>query len=329
MNYTGLISKLELAYAPLSNHDFTIVKSEQIIQEILKDSMLYVLAQRPILTFENITESDGGGAITFEICMQGNDNKLICELPYYQEYIGQDDEQQVLIEFGAYDPDWTTTEMPLFGVNGMKFFDHNHEFLLWLSPDKFLHLYWCNILTATIKGDIREFTKFLVHYVGKSTDQPVYDRLTGHYTLQEILSLERPLIKGSLPTHEITLLLFKIADVLEISIFGDDVETFIDNIEGKNMPDVKTISLDAEKALIKLLNPEYNHPTKRFPNYPKSTDGLYQYNFNRFVYQIKDDITLEYSDVNIFGNTEENLADIIAIEENETIEILKISELSR
>lgn len=329
MNFTGFMSKLQLAYAPMSNHDFTLIKSEDIMKTILQDSMLYVLAQRSMLTFENIVESPEGGAICFEIHKQDSDSKLFCELPYYQENIELDKTKQVKIEFGSYDPDWSDTQMPLNNVNGYKFYDENDKFLLWLSPDKFLHLFWSRILKANIKGDIKEFTNFKVHYVGKSTDQPIYERLTGHYTLQDILSLEIPMHKGALPTHEIMLLLFKVSDGVKVSILEDDIEGFIENIEGKNMPDRKTVSLDAEKALVKLLNPEYNHPTKRFPNYPKSKDGLYQFKFNRFIYQIKENITLEYSDVTIVGNIDENQSDIIAIVENETIEIIKIEDIKK
>jgi len=284
--------------------------------------MLYVLAQRSVLTFENIRESDQAGSISFEVHKQGIEGKLVCELSYHQELIGKDIAKPVTIEFGSYDPDWPITKMPIFGVNGLKFFDHKNEFLLWLSPDKFLQLYWRGIIKAKVVGNLMDFTKFKVHYVGKSTDQPVYERLTGHYTLQDILSLERPLTKGTLPTHEIMLLLFRITDPNAISILDDDINSFVENMEGKNLPDKKTISLDAEKALVKLLNPEYNHPTKRFPSYPKSTDGLYQFNFNRFVYQIKDNITLQYSDVEIVGNIVENLSDMICVEENKTIEII-------
>lgn len=325
MNYSGFMSKLELAYAPLSNHDFTLIKSEEIIQEILTDSMLYVLAQRSMLTFENIVESPQGGSICFEIHKQGSDEILNCELPFYQEHLGQDESKPVTIEFGSYDPNWSQTGIPIKGVNGCKFYDHEGKFLIWLSPDKFLHLHWNKEIESTVTGNIKHFTKFMVHYVGKSTDQPIHERLTGHYTLQDILSIERPLISGSLPTHEIMLLLFRVTDAYKISILEDDINSFVENMQGKNVPDKKTVSLDAEKALVKLLNPEYNHPSKRFSNYPKSTDGLFKFGFNRYIYGIKENITLQYSDVEIVGDVNDQIADIIWIEENKTIEIIKIN----
>lgn len=242
-----------------------------------------------------------------------------------------DETNGVNVKFSSYDPAWAYKTFPMFNVNGFQFYDHNMNFLLWLSPDKFLHHYWSNILSATIEGNIKEFTKYIVHYVGKATGQEVWKRLTGHYTLQDILSLERPLVEGTLPTHEITLLLFKIADKLTINILGDDSDsdTFVDNAFGKNYPSDITVSLDAEKALVKLLDPEYNHPSKRFPNYPKSEDGLFQFNYDRFAFQIAEDISLVYNDGEICGSIIENNADIIAIADNTSIEIIKQSEMTK
>ncbi|HLW42277.1 MAG TPA: hypothetical protein VKY82_07915 [Flavobacterium sp.] len=327
MNYSGFTTKLGLAYSPLCNHDFEIIKSEKIVQQILEGAMLYAIGQRSILTFENIVPTEDETALNFEIHLQGTDLKLTCSLPLYQEHIGQDESEGVNVEFGSYDPDWYQKTPPINDVNGIRFYDKDMNFLLWLSPDKFLHHYWNNVISATVVGDIRPFTEFKIHYVGKATDQEVWDRLTGHYSLQKILGLERPNIKGTLPTHEITLLIFRVVDKMEFSILGDDVDTFVDKLVEPKLPDDKTVSLDAEKALVKLLNPEYNHPTKRFPNYPKSTDGLHKFEFDRFAYLIKEDITLVYNDVEIVGASVENKADIIGISNNESMEIIKASDL--
>lgn len=331
MNYSGFAATLELAYAPLSNHDFTLLKRESIFQQILQGGMLYAICQRPMLTFENITISPDISVLHFEIHLQSTAHKLVCALPLQQELLDNDG-TGINVGFGYYDEDAIDDAdaadeiRPLpGGVNGFHFYTEDDKFLLWLSPDKFLHHYWNKLLTATVTGDYREFTTFFVHYVGKATGQDVLDRLTGHYTLQEILSLEKPFVKGVLPTHEIMLLVFKVASGEQITVFGDDVDEFVDKALGNNHPDQKTVALDAEKALVKLLNPEYNHPTKRFPNYPQSTDGLYQYQYNRFAYQITDDIALSYNDVAIQGSVARDQADIIAIDANTTVEIIKLS----
>lgn len=323
MNYSGFTTKLALAYCPLCNYDFEQVKSDKTIQKILNGAMLYAIAQRSILTFENINFTKDKRSLVFEIHLQGTSLKLECSLPLYQKIFNTSETEGVSVEFGSYDPNWKQSEFPLNNINGINFFDKDKNCLFWLSSDRFLHLYWNKIIIANVIGDIRPFTEFRIHYVGKATSQKVWNRLTGHYSLQKILGLERPNVAGSLPSHEIILLIFRVADKLEIKILGDKTDLFIDRSISPKLPDDKTISLDAEKALIRLLNPQYNHPTKRFSNYPKSTDGLYQFNYDRFAYLIKDDITLVYEDNKIVGSYNEGEADIIGIKNNKFLEIIK------
>lgn len=323
MNHSGNATKLKLAYAPLSNHDFTIVKAEKIVQQILEGSMLYAITQRPLLTFENITHEEATETLHFDIFQQGTNLNVNCSLPLYQEHIGQDETKPVEVNFGSYDKNWNQTALPLTDLNGIQFYDHESNFLLWLSPDKFLHHYSNKIISATIIGDYKPLTTFNVHYVGKATDQEIWRRLTGHPTLQDILSLENPFNYGTLPTHEIVLLLFRVADNFSIRILDgtDNIDEFVDTILGKDHPTEKDVSLDAEKVLIKVLDPTYNY--KKFPNYPISKDGLYKFNFNRFAYQISENITLAYSDGAINCNINDNLSDLIAIENNETLTIIR------
>lgn len=323
MNHSGNATKLKLAYAPLSNHDFTIVKAEKIVQQILEGSMLYVITQRQLLTFENITYDEITETLHFDIVQQGTGISVNCSLPLYQKYIGRDETKHVEVQFCSYDKNWNQTTLPLTNVNGIQFYDHESNFLLWLSPDKLLHHYFNKTITATIVGDYKPLTTFNVHYVGKATDQEIWKRLTGHSTLQDILSLENPFNYGTLPTHEIVLLLFRVADNLSIRVFdcNEGVDEFVDSMLGKNHPTDKDVSLDAEKVLIKVLDPTYND--KKFPNYPKSKDGLYKFNFNRFAYQISENVTLAYSNGEIVGNINDNLSDIIAIQDNKTLAIIR------
>lgn len=326
MNYSGLSSILELAYAPLSSHDFAQLKKDEDIQHIVRDSMLYAICQRPMLTFENVVGAPDESGLHFEIHQQNSSHKLICFLPFNQPALDADG-TGLTAALGHYDEAHQNHIPPISRVNGIQFYTLKEEFRLWLTPDRFLHLYWQQELDAVVTGDHREFTNFLVHYVGKATDQPIMKRLTGHYSLQDILSTQKPLVAGTLPSHEIMLLLLRARPDTQLSMLGDDVgdvDDFVDKLLAESAPSQRTVSLDAEKVLVNLLNPEFNHPDKRFPNYPQSTDGLYKHNFDRFTYQIKDDITLAYDKVSIQGSVDTTAADIIAITANDTVEILKL-----
>ncbi len=43
---------LKLAYAPISSYEFYFLKQESVVQKLLANSTLYVIAQREELTFE-------------------------------------------------------------------------------------------------------------------------------------------------------------------------------------------------------------------------------------------------------------------------------------
>jgi hypothetical protein len=180
-------------------------------------------------------------------------------------------------------------------------------------------------LEAEVKGNIKDFTKYTVHYVGKATKQNVLQRLTGHSTLQEILSVEYPLHYGDLPTHEIAILFFKFFDTLAINTFDihSDTKIMAETLLGHNMPSEDTIFLDAEKAFIKTMQPKHNK--EFYNNYPHSKNGLYSQNLDAYSFSIMDDITLVYKEGEIEGSTAYMQSDFILIKENKDVEVIKVS----
>jgi hypothetical protein len=320
MKFKAFTSKIKLAYPAISAYEFEHLKTEKVVQDYIQNAMIYVLAQRPVLSFEKIemVQFEDCMGISFEIHKQGSESILKCNLPFLQPEIESDPEKSIFIEVGSNTLKSIEIADVYNAIHGIKILNHEEEFILWLSPDKFIYEIMNGYLKGKLDGDIDEFISFMVHYVGKATDQNIWDRLTGHYTLRQILTLQKPMVDGSLPAHEITLLLLKIDDLLSVSILGDDF-----SYEDRDLPSEKTVSLDLEKMLIKLLNPEFNHPSKRFPNYPKSKDGLHQFEYNNYSYQILDAVKLKYETSEICGNLNENLADLILIKDNESVEIIK------
>ncbi|MDD4971973.1 MAG: hypothetical protein PHT07_21310 [Paludibacter sp.] len=328
MNTKVLINQLSLTYSPLCNYDFTILKKDPIIQDIIERSSLYVIAQRPEMRFDNITTNAAEKTIEFEIRQHKNKNVLKCKVPLFQENIATEPNNEILAYFGSHDKNFSikSTKTSLNNIHGIKFYESNldtESFLLWISPEKFLHNYWENLLDAEIKGNIRDFTKYQVHYVGQATKQDIWKRLTGHDKLQDILSLEYPLIYGSLPTHEVVILLFYFKDNIQIQSFGDNsnMNEAVDCFLGRNLPEQRTIFLDAEKALINAMQPKYND--ELFKNYPKSSDGLYNHNYDAVSYTLTDPITLVYNKGEIEGGLTFLGGDTISIQDNTTMELIK------
>lgn len=88
MYESRLFSVLKLAYSPLSNYDFTIVRDDKIIINSINSTKLYVIAQRPVLTIEGfrIDDEDSNNLVAkFEIHQQGNEARLVCAVPLFQD----------------------------------------------------------------------------------------------------------------------------------------------------------------------------------------------------------------------------------------------------
>lgn len=298
MDRNVLINQLELSYSPLSNYLFNKLKSDPIIQDILESSSLYIIAQRPEISFEKIIHRQEKKTIQFEIHQKNNPEILECEFPYFQENIATNLKKGLAIILEWNNPSQVNdTSSNVHGIRISELDSNPDNPLIWFSPEKFIQNYWKEHIIAKIKGDIREFLKYQVLYIGKATEQGLWKRLTGHNHLQDILSLDNPLVLGAHPTHEITLLFFDFQDTISIRKFGRNStasdEEIADALIGKDIPNRKTIFLDVEKALIKAMQPIHNKT--KFKQYPVSDDGLHKHNLDAYSYTFMDPITLKYS----------------------------------
>ncbi len=211
-----LISNLQLAYSPLSAYDFTVLKKDTSIHKALNDSSLYAIVQRGELRFDNICSESykDNVKLSFEIRQKGNPHVLQCSFLVYQKNLLEDLSKEVVLCVGSSEAKNDLSKMPFFNIQGIKLLEYD-KFKIWFSPEKFLQNYWKGYFNAEIKGDLKEFTKYTVLYVGKATNQDIWKRLSGHETLQDILALEEPIYTGSIPKDEIAILFFKIEDNIQ------------------------------------------------------------------------------------------------------------------
>lgn len=320
MSTKNLINQLELAYAPLTAYEYAVVKDDQGTEKAIENASLYIIAQRPVITFENVIPDKRVFQLNFEIHQQGNPTVLKGKLPFTQSIFGlTEDDDKIGIGFNNLDKSIKQDIPPFNNIHGfslIKLHDTGNEFLFWFSPEKLLQNWWAGYITCEIEGDFRSFTQYNVHYVGKATKQNILKRLKGHSTFQDILSMETPLTPKQIPANEIVILPFKFRDNMHIESFGDEdtpkymAATFM----GKNQPKQETIFLDAEKAIIKAIKPTYNK--EMFNNYPKSVDGLYAHNYNQILYTFSDPITLKYKEGEIVGGLSFFGGDTIIVKNN-------------
>ena len=327
-------SFLELAYSPVCNYDFSLIKGDQHFQALTSTSNLYMITQRNELSFDPLTFASGPENQAFLICgirQKGNPSLLKVEIPLYQPNLAKEPGRDLKFhfEFTLPKPDLTSIDDPLHNVRNLFITYHDNTFVGWLSPEILIQNYLNGSIEAMIEGPIEEFIKYKVHYVGKATEQNVWKRLTGHSSLQDILSLEFPLHYGTLPTHEIAILFFQFREYFQFHTVKSSekiTDDIIDSALGRSLPSGKTISLDAEKAFIQAMQPKYNK--EFYINYPKSKDGLYKYSYDGYSFQIYSNIVLEYKNGTIKGMPDFTRADAIVITRDQPSKIIKYSDAS-
>lgn len=326
MTRKSLLNQIELAYAPLTAYEFAVIKDDRSIERALEKASLYIIGQRPVITFENVIPDTTVYQLNFEIHQKGNSNVLKCKLPFDQEIFGLMEDNVVDVAFNYLNKTNKEIGLPFNNIHGFSLVAHRNggrEFLIWFSPEKLLQNWWRKLIECEIDGDWESFLHYKVHYVGKATKQSILKRLKGHSTIQDILSLESPVTEKQLPANEIVILPFKFQDNLQIQSFGPraDTKDMIASLLGKNYPIQEKVFLDAEKALIKAMQPSYNK--EMFDNYPVSKDGLYNDNYDAISYTFIDPIVLTYDEGTIRGGLTFIGGDAILILDNSDFKLVR------
>ena len=293
---------MKLSYSPLSSFDFAQLKNDPSILKAIENSTLYIITKRPVLYFENVRMDRESWSLMFEIHQNENPLTLNCRLPLDQEYLFSLEDNPVSLRFWYSDEKFKSDGEIKKRVTGIQFYvgETTTQFRLWLSPEKFMKNYTSQSLLADVEGDVRNFRKYQVLYVGKATDQSIAKRLSNHAKLQEILSLENNISKEELTRDEVVLLLFEIRPELITRSYTSevDLEFLVPLLKGE-LPAPAKLTADAEKALIKLLKPHYNQV--RYANYPMGTDGLYNDRYDHIIYFFRDELELLYVNATILG----------------------------
>lgn len=326
MKKKSLLSQLELAYAPITAYEFAIMKNDKGVELALENSSLYIIAQRPVLSFENFYFEQTDYSLRFDIQQKDNSEVLKCIFPLDQENLETKVDDTIAVAFNFYENanfKDTAIYSNIHGFSLLNQKEESREFLIWLSPEKLLQNWWKGHIDCSISGDFRKLLNYNVLYVGQATKQKILKRLTGHSTFQDILSIESPVTPRQLPANEIVVLFFEFYENLQFQTFDHKSKNkeLVDAFTGKNYPNQSKVFLDAEKALIKAIQPKYNK--ELFENYPQSKDGLYGDNYDCVTYTFMDPIKLIYKNGDIQGNIDVWGGDYISIIENKYFEINK------
>jgi len=152
------------------------------------------------------------------------------------------------------------------------------------SPDRLIWLRSHELPGIGGLDQFRQAATYDLLYVGIAKVGDTFDRLIkrGHKARMDILSNEPQRSPGALVSDEIVLFMFK-AD-------GALLKEVIEGDENQREDDFKTkrLIVDAEKAFVSLLTPEYNYIL--YKHFPKGQDGLYKAGYTQYSYSIRENL---------------------------------------
>ena len=314
-----LINDIELGYAPISAYHFGLLIRDKAFYNNVTDSHLYLITQRKEITFNNFYFSDSL-ILSFSIQQEGNPNVIYCSLPVVQKKLNPNLKNR--IELRLHNRKNTTKKKISPPFNGTQAFSIQEtevksgksKIIAWFSADKLFQKHWKGEIIVDFSRSYHEMLEFTVHYVGKSTEQNICERLSSHSTFQEILMKESPLIYSNIPSNEIMIMLMRIEDNNTIVKWGDESsgEDISKYIQEYTLPSHKAVSSDAEKALIRHLQPQYNKIL--YNSYPRKNDLINTDFHSVILYAFSDPIKLIYDSGSITGGQYLDERDYISVE---------------
>ncbi|MDB5582317.1 MAG: hypothetical protein JWR80_7493 [Bradyrhizobium sp.] len=272
-------------YPIVSAYEFETLKEEAVIRKRMNDCTIYMVLQRPLTYFTDLTLDDGG--IRFSIA-DDRQPPLPCYLPFLANKIAAPNtisDVHLLFLKSVRDE-----EPPFNDVGGFKVYREDGEFVVWYSAQKFLYEVVAGSLKAEIEGDPYVFLDFTVHYIGRAFDQKVWKRLTGHGKFQKVLTVEGQLsMKPEIrPAWEISLAMLSIEGFDEYNaMLGwellvpdgmtpilhdlDTEEDFARFLTPSLASGAPELTNEIEAMLIAIFRPAYNGT--RYKNYPEISNG--------------------------------------------------------
>lgn len=309
---------LKLVYPPISNQEAEWLKDIPEVQEEIRYSNLYMIAQRHESKFiinehSVIPNFKNDFLIKFTYSIGDFFADVSIDFSTILKYHNVDlDEVDLEFEFG---------EKLIRIWSCQKGSDERIDVIDWFTTEKILYDMWHG--HPAIKGfvNLSDFTKYYLHYVGISNKEDSLSRLVikPHDKRLRILSNESPRAYSSRVTDEIILFFFRVEPFLIHRLESDkDFEEFA---LGTAFDNSKIIA-DAEKAFVYLLDSKYN--AVKYKQYPKGKDGLYNSGLQRYGYTIAEDITFITDTGSISGcfAPEDRIADksdLILVEGDEVV----------
>jgi hypothetical protein len=313
-----MCAQVKLAYPPVSNQEADWVRTDAEVEALLRTSDFYVIAIRDLVTFDE-------GAVTFD-----QDTKLLnVPIKAGQRLLDSVDIDIYSIASRALgrDPDSVVAS---FGegriirlTDGeLEEADDDDRLYEWFSTEKMILDRGRGMTGLSGFNRHRAFATYELLYVGIAKKGDTFDRLfeTAHSGRQSILTNEHPRLPGARVSDEMILFPFRIEPIQFKTI--ESAEDLTDTSEEAWAAHNRKVVVDAEKAFVKLLNPQYNNV--KYKQYPVSSDGLWGHGYTGYGFTLAENITFTTPAATLVGSIDpalgglpDNHADMLMVQSDE------------
>ena len=268
-------SRIYYTHVPLSISEFNKVKKDPEIKACLDNASLYMIAKREVPSIsvaENIEIA--------KLLSDYNSDEYVTLRIELKESAFEIDVAYIL------PPDFSKNDF-ISSLSGITvedlffYFRRNFGSLIWL-------------------GEIGPLVTYKMLYVGQCVDETLTQRFKAHHALQDMLIEEKVISRDDSNADELYLFPCIIKSNVLSLVNGDSSEIDIYKALTNDFDfGSREIHLDAEKALVHNMNPQYNGI--KFLKYPKSDDGLSNTDANAFCYSISEFGIFQYENGLLMG----------------------------
>jgi hypothetical protein len=311
----GMWACLRLAYPPVSNQEADWVRTDEAVEELLRQSDFYAIGIRDLVTFDESSVTFDGDTGRLEVPMRAG--RLVDTVGIYPYAVAETALRQEPDEVVASIDD--TGRLIQLTEGDASAADHPERLYQWYSTEKIILDRGRGAIGLDGFAAHREFATYELLYVGIAKKGDTYDRLfdAAHTARQSILTNEHPRTSGARVSDEMILFPFQVDPMQFKTIESEDDLTDTSSESWKAHS--KKIVVDAEKAFIKLLDPQYN--SVKYKQYPVSADGLWGHGYTGYGFTLAENITFTTSTATFVGSLApalgglpDNHADLLLVE---------------
>ncbi|MBG0757400.1 hypothetical protein [Vibrio cidicii] len=290
--------QVKSAYPVISAYEFEFLKEFDEVQQLWSESTIYFIVQRPLIYFNKLHIDKG--IVKYEISDMNGNSPLTGSLDPYTAGFAREGES---FHFTAnFYKGSAKDKKSLDYVSSFAIETETREHLAWITPQKIIHLSIMGSEGYALKGNVKDYIDYRVHYIGQAFSQDIWSRLTGHEKMQSILTREALFDStGNRNSFEIALILMEVTGFSEVQMMPfqswmlqGNTKPIVHNLQGNSFnsfcspfidADDQSLTNEVEALLVNSFQPEYNKI--KFKKYPDIANGTRSKGYTEATLQIE------------------------------------------